>query len=152
MSDLQIGWNSNLDIPSALARLPLQQLQRFRVLVTMIDSTSKVASLPSLVPRLRELDAAFVEIDDDVLLDAPTVLTLIGEGRFFTGFDEIWLFAEDPPVGKPTSIRLTSDQRIAGPSEVLKEWMQRVACTAGLGDGDGLNFATFDPTLANLWA
>ena len=93
---------------------------------------------------------AHTEIDDDVLLSSEAFLALDNE-QFFTGFDEVWLFTEAPASGKPDGLRMTSDQPLVSAPEGLEAWMREVGCIAGLGDGDGLNFAAFDAELARLW-
>ncbi len=149
---LQIGWNPMLDIPSALGRLAGDQLFGWFVLVSMIDSTPNVRHLSSLVPLLEELGAFHPDVDDDVVIEAPILRSLIDDHDFLTGFDEIWLCDEIPRSGKPGEFRLTSDTRLGPePPRGLAEWMLHAPSRAGLGDGDGLNFATFDDQLAACW-
>jgi hypothetical protein len=86
-----------------------------------------------------------------MVIDGEALLALI-EHQFFDGFDELWIFRESPIEGKPEAIPLTSDVRLVHElSEDLRNWMYDNGCIAGLGDGDGLNFATFKPALARLW-
>lgn len=149
---LHFGWTPDLDVPSALGRVPPERLCPLHVLVTMIDSTPRVRVLQSFLSILRELGADYVEVDDDVLIDVPTLFALIRDRCFLTGFDEVWLFEDPPKVGKPQYLRMTSDKPLrSGPSHELVTWMRDANCLAGLGDGDGLNFATSDGTLAALW-
>lgn len=119
----------------------------------MIDSTPDVARLPSLVPLLKRLAAWYITVDDDVVLELPTLMMLIEEHDFLSGFDEIWLCTDMPRSGKPEHVRITSDQPL-GPEQPsgLAEWMLGSFCRAGLGDGDGLNYVTCDPELAVLWS
>jgi hypothetical protein len=149
---LHVGWIPNLDVPAAIRRLSSHQIGGLLILVSMIDSTPRVSRLPSLVPLLQQLDASYCEIDDDVLIDGPTLMMLIEEHQFLMGFDEIWLFAEAPTSGKPNELRITSDVRLSSPPpDGLQAWMRDVHCLAGLGDGHGLNFATYDESLAAQW-
>ncbi len=148
---LHVGWTPDLDVPTAIRRLPSEQLRGLLVLVSMIDSTPQVRRLPSLIPLLKELGAPYTVIDDDVLVDGPTLMVLIDERQFLTGFDEIWLFAEVPASGKPKDLGITSDAPLSAPSDSLQAWMLDTNCLAGLGDGHGLNFATYDRVLAMLW-
>ena len=118
----------------------------------MIDSTPNVRHLPSLVPLLEDLGAFHRYADNDVAIEAPTLLTLIDDHDFLSGFDEIWLCDEMPVSGKPGKFRLTSDTSLGpGPPAGLADWMRQASCRAGLGDGAGLNFATFDDKLAASW-
>lgn len=149
---LQIGSNASLDIPSALQRVPTTRLTATYVLVSMIDSTPHVRRLPSVIPLLRRLDVFYEIVGDDVVIEPLTLLGLISEYDFLSGFDEVWLCDAVPTAGKPERFRLTSDVSIGpAPASGLVDWMQESNCRAGLGDGDGLNFATFDAALAALW-
>jgi hypothetical protein len=149
---LQVGWNSELDIPAALSRVPASQLASYFVLVSTIDSTTNVSQLPSLLPLLMEHRRWYSVVESDVVIEIPTLELLVGEHDFLTGFDEIWLFKEIPRTGKPRHLRMTSDVPLEprGP-EGLSDWMVESFCCAGLGDGDGLNYATFEPALAAAW-
>lgn len=153
MSDsLQIGWNPSLDIPAALRRVPAERLAAQCVLVSMIDSTPRVRRLPSLVPLLETLGVFYTTVDDDVIIGIPAFFALVDEHDFLSGFDEVWLCAEKPGAGKPEGLRITSDTPLGPePPSGLADWMLESSCGTGLGDGDGLNFATFDPALAALW-
>jgi hypothetical protein len=150
---LETGWTPSLDIPTALHAVPSDDAFARYVLVSMIDSTPKVRELLSLVPLLKELGVFYAEVDDDVVIELPTLFALADEHNFLSGFDEVWLCTNVPASGKPTRFRITSDVPFgAEPPAGLAEWMLRSSCVAGLGDGDGLNFATFDPQLAAVWS
>ena len=114
--------------------------------------TPQLGRLPSLVPLLGRLDVFYETVDDDVVVVVSTMVDLIEEHDFLSGFDEIWLCDAVPTAGKPEQFRPTSDVPV-GPTPPLglAEWMRASACRAGLGDGDGLNFVTFDPVLTALW-
>jgi hypothetical protein len=151
-SDLRFGWNPHLDIPAALARLPPQKATSYVVQVSMVDSTPDVSELPSIVPLLADIGRPYTQVGTDVVVDLPTIMCLINEYDFFSGFDEIWLCREIPRMGKPRDLRITSDTRLdSQPPGRLAEWMLESSCRAGLGDGVGLNFVTFEPALATLW-
>jgi hypothetical protein len=121
-------------------------------LLTVLDSTSAIADLPSLVPNLRSSGLAFAEVDRDVLVDIPTLLALIHDDdhEWFTGFDEVWICSSKPARGKPDNLRMTGDRPLETEPSGLASWMRTSTCVLGLGDGDGLNFATFDAALADL--
>jgi hypothetical protein len=105
----------------------------------------------SLKMRLSELGASARIVGCDVATEGKALLSLIESG-FFTGFDEVWLFDDPPRSPKPGALRLTSDAPLRGPpAEELEDWMRSCGCYAGLGDGDGLNFVTFRPALADVW-
>ena len=102
-----------------------------------------------MVPLLSRLGSRYAEVGDDVAVDVSTLLDLIEKHDLFSGFDEIWLCPRDPESAKPSDVRLTSDVSLGpDPPPGLAEWMRSAGCFAGLGDGDGLNFATFSPDLA----
>jgi hypothetical protein len=89
-------------------------------------------------------------VDEDVVIEFATLLACLDVPPLFSGFDEIWLCTAMPALGKPAHLRITSDQPLGSePTPELAEWMLVSSCRAGLGDGDGLNFATFDPALAS---
>src|SRR5664280_3123703 len=110
MTDDQVlfGWNPDLDIPSAIQLAARDLVGRGHVLISMVDSTPRVADLPSLSPLLTDLGAEFHVVDGDISVTFETLLTLIDRG-FFNGFDEVWLFRDPPANSKPPSLRLTSD-------------------------------------------
>lgn len=151
MSDqLLYGWNPLLDVPSALERLAGAELADLVALVSVIDSTPNVADMPSLVPHLRRTGRSYTVADRDVAVRLPALIELIDQDFFF-GFEEIWLYSAVPRQGKPAGVRITSDLHLTALPAGLSEWMSGSGCLAGLGDGDGLNFATFDEHLAELW-
>ncbi len=153
MSDLlYIDWNPALDIPTALERAPRSKLASSVALISMLDSTPAVADLPSLVPYLIESRFAYAEVGRDVLVDMSTMDRLIHDPshEWFAGFDEVWICSSTPQHGKPHDLRLTSDNHLQSEPTGLRPWMRESACVLALGDGDGLNFATFDADLADL--
>jgi hypothetical protein len=149
---LYSGWNAELDIPTAVAGLPVDPYASCLVLVSMLDSTPNVRMLPSVVPLLVAHDLWHHVVDDDVAIEFATLATLIDEHGMFSGFDEIWFCSRAPVMGKPKHLRITSDRPLESePSAALVEWMTASSCSIGLGDGDGLNFVTRDRALAAKW-
>lgn len=145
---LNARWLAPLDIPAVLRRVLTSRPDIKYALVSMIDSTPGVGSLPSLVLLLETLGAFYKRVDGDVVVDMPTLLALVEEHEFLAGFDEIWLFAGIPESSKPESLRITSDRPLSGePPAALAQWMIASGCLVGLGDGDGLNVVTFDRAL-----
>lgn len=148
---LKFGWNPALDIPSAL-RVVSADLRPPYALISVIDSTPKVRTLPTLVPLLRDIGEFHVGVDDDVAIKVPMLLRLAHDYDFLNGFDEVWLCTDLPRAGKPEHLRITSDRPIGpGPPSGIAKWMRETHCVAGLGDGHGLNFVTEDHWLASLW-
>lgn len=149
---LQIGWTAELDIPAALDRLAPGPRAAWTALMTMVDSTPRVRRLPSVVPLLERLGAPYTEVGEDVAVGLPVLLTLVEQHELLNGFDEVWLFESAPVVGKPQEFKITSDVPLGSDAPAgLAEWMRAAGCRAGLGDGDGLNWVTTVPDLADLW-
>ena len=150
--ELQFGWNPELNIRSAVDMVDPLLLTGCHAMVSVLDSTPGVRRLPSLLPLLRSLRVVHEEVGDDVAIPGTVLRSLIDEHDFFTGFDEIYLFHELPTRMKPDTFRITSDVPFGSPAPSgLADWMDLASCIAALGDGIGLNFATFDPTIAALW-
>jgi hypothetical protein len=150
LSPLWFGWNEDLDIPSALALGGDHGIYETVALVSTIDSGRNVAGMPSLIPKLEQGGHPHTLLEEDVAVGMATLLTLIRDDFFF-GFDEIWIFRTTPERATPRDVRLTSDQPLIEVSVALRNWMVESGCVAGLGDGCGLNFATFDPGLHRMW-
>jgi hypothetical protein len=85
-------------------------------------------------------------VDGGLVLTRAGVAELMRDPNYFTGFDELWLFPSAPGAPKPASLVLTSERPIEVSDELVR-WMC-AGCLVGLGDGDGLNFATCDPRIA----
>lgn len=69
--------------------------------------------------------------------------------KVFVGFDEVWLFIEQPnvisgPVPSITSEAPVTDEEYVSWREEIATWMLNVDCRVGLGDGHGLNLAVLD--------
>jgi hypothetical protein len=151
--DLQTGWFSSLDIPTVLRQGVIVADDARYVLISMVDSTPHVASLPSLRALLERMAVFRQIVDDDLVIETSTLLTLVEVHDFFTGFDEIWLCTEIPGSSKPGGVRITSDAPLATvPYGDLAPWMLASGCRIGLGDGDGLNMVATDPRLAQAIA
>lgn len=149
MKQLVVAHNPTADLPTALRSVP-KELQLL-ALVSVLDSTSGVAGLPSFVPLLTASKTPYATVGTDVSVSVVDLIALQQTHEIFTGFDEVWLFASLPSLPKPAHIRLTSDQVLTSAPAGLEDWMLKSDCLAGLGDGDGLNFVTFDSTLATVW-
>jgi len=146
------GWNPDLDIPTAITKVSRDLRDPCLVLIAVLDSTTEVSSLPSLAPFLEQRARWHATVDGDVVVALATLITCLDHPELFAGFDEIWLCDAMPTAGKPAHLGITSDRPLdSEPSPDLARWMRTASCMAGLGDGDGLNFATFDPALAAAW-
>jgi hypothetical protein len=145
------GWEERLDIPSALDRLWSRTPDRGFALITTIDSTDDVAGI-DLVPLLAGAGIQHSALGRGVVVGEAVVGRLIEHNGFFTGFDEVWLFAVPPGERKPQQGRITSDRPFSEtpPPPVLEAWMLRTGCRLGLGDGVGLNWMCADPKVASM--
>lgn len=155
VGSVYVGWVDTAigvlmaDKPGLFARFPW-------ALVTCVDSSTDVSTLPSVG---RALDARHVRkqsIDGSLLLsgrqlvEVATAFNLINGFDLFNGFDEVWLFyhlREQAPL---------PDVSITGPVVIteqipdgLLDWMNVSGCVLGLGDGIGLNYVTIEPGLAH---
>ena len=70
----------------------------------------------------------------------------------FSGFDEVWIYDGLPPqyslTGLPGATSDTTDFGQDMPAALRKAFVES-RCRLMLADGDGLNFATVDPLIAN---
>jgi len=150
--ELLWGWTQTLDIPSAVSLIAPRRLTDCYALISVIDSSSRVTALPGLIAERERRDSDYAPLGDGLVVPWRVLAELIRAESFFTGFDELWLFGEQPTEAKPESVPLTSDLPLRGaPAGALIDWTRRTRAVAGLGDGDGLNFVTFCPSLAALW-
>lgn len=138
-------WFPGLDIPLVFREVILAVGDASYVLITTIDSSPNVASLPSVLPPLRSSGAFHAVVNGDVVVDLDTAQELMYERGLFAGFDELWLCAQVPGSSKPEGLRTTSDKPLRGELPVeAADWMSKSGCRVGLGDGDGLNLVTSD--------
>jgi hypothetical protein len=145
--ELEIGYSRGLNIAGAVELIPADRPFAW-AFFSVVDST-RASHLSDLVPYLRELGVNPLERAGGVAFEAGTLKLATDLDPFLDGFDELWLFDEFPQglVSEPP--RFTAEY--GGEFPGLAEWMRGGDCTAGLGDGFGLNYATFDRDLAALW-
>ncbi len=119
-------------------------------LITSIDSCTDLHDLnisQKIVSDLAECEL----FQHQLLLNSELLLDLSKTFDLFSGFDEIWFFNKRPIATVPAELW------IAGPREFtvdvsndLKQWMELNQCGLALGDGIGLNYATFSHQLAQV--
>jgi hypothetical protein len=146
-----VGWNPQLDIPGALSCLSAEELARYIVLISLVDSTPRVAGLTSVVAPFAGHAATCERIGDDLAVDASSFLRIATERELLFGYDEVWVFATVPRLSKPVEFSITSDTRDEPLADGLLQWMVTSECVAGIGDGDGLRYVTFNGAIAELW-
>jgi hypothetical protein len=117
--------------------------------IPLLDGQERPAEVPAIRRRVRAEGIRVVE-HRGVLLLAPGELDQFGSVGLFTGNDELLLALEWNDEYEAFPGRLTTESHNF--NEVtplgLEEWMMDSGCMLALGDGQGLNFATLDPELA----
>jgi hypothetical protein len=79
-------------------------------------------------------------------------LYLAAQKRLFSGFDELWLWHQEPRKWQfPPEMGLTSDgiNLNEGLPNDVENALRQLGCVLALGDGCGLNYVTTDRSLAN---
>jgi hypothetical protein len=147
------GWAPALDIPVALGRMDQRQLDESHVLITILDSTPEVNRMRPVRAAIERLEIDCRSLGGGLVVPGSSLGRLDMAYGLLDGFDEIWLFENPPIEPKPDSVPLTSDIKLLqGPPEFLSDWLFRNSGIAGLGDGDGLNWITVSPSLAENWS
>ncbi|HEY2140826.1 MAG TPA: hypothetical protein VGG98_02050 [Solirubrobacteraceae bacterium] len=118
----------------------------------MLDSNPYVAQLTAIKQLLAEHKDQVVPVGDGVLLDSECFAALRVHGdNFFTGYDEVWTTREKRLISKPPKVRFTSEGAVSEhPVPGLGRWMQEEGLCLGLGDGFGVNVATFETSIVGV--
>ena len=145
-----VGWVES-SIASVL-RSGTELLRGFRyVLVTSIDSARE---LPSLLDAqvIIERHPGSQFLGGGLLLPGEAVSEISSTFGLFTGFDEIWCFADLPSSATPDDVSLVAPLNLASEAVpvAVMESMRRSRCRLGLGDGIGMNYITPDESMAEL--
>ena len=135
-------------IAETLARCRDRIPRAYSALIRSVDSTRAPAQLRDLL----KARVAEVNIGRAGVVVSPEDLCRLVDRGFFCGFDEVWLFDEQrASVAEiPPGIFATSDG-VSFADHVphgLEEVMVAERCLLVLGDGCGLNYATWDRPLA----
>ena len=117
--------------------------------IPLLDGQERPAEWPNVKRRLRAEGIRVVE-HRGVLLLTPGELDQFGVLGLFTGNDELLLASEWNDEFESFPGRLTTETQNFNETTPLglEEWMLDAGCVLALGDGQGLNFATLDPELA----
>jgi len=117
--------------------------------IPLLDGAERPAETPTTRRRLRAEGIRVVE-HRGVLLLTPGDLERLSSVGMLNGADELYLCVEWNDEFEPFPNRITPDiQSFAVSTPLgLEEWMVDSGCLLALGDGNGLNFATGDPELA----
>ena len=117
--------------------------------IPVLDNAERPGEWPAVRRRLR---AEGIRYDQHrgVLLLAPGELDRFSSVGLFRGFDELYLASEWNDEFESFPGRITSDQQNFHDDTPLglEEWMIDIGCLLGVGDGEGLNYATLDGDLA----
>jgi hypothetical protein len=117
--------------------------------IPVLENADRPGEWPEVKRRLRS-EGIRSKQHRGVLLLKPGELDRFSSVGMFNGVDELFLMSEwiDEFEGFPG--RITSDLHDFGEGTPLglEEWMLDAGCLLALGDGHGLNFASFDPALA----
>jgi len=118
--------------------------------IPLLDGQERPAEWPNVKLRLRAEGIRVVE-HRGVLLLTPGELDQFGVLGLFTGNDELLLASEwnDEFESFPGRLNTESHNFNETTPLGLEEWMMDAGCVLALGDGQGLNFATLDPELAD---
>jgi len=144
------GWIDEGNVVEALERL-LPRDGMTWCYISCVDSTPDVYSSPMLHEFMdRAADAGDAERVGQGVAVRGALLRSMLAGHFFNGFDEVWLCHDLPQTPKPEEVILTSERPAyrQGLARV-QPWLQANRCLVGLGDGDGLNFVTLEPSVAS---
>ena len=128
------------------------------LVVDILDSSSRVASLSRWTRQLDDAEIAWNAVDGRVVIAPDAVPRLVATGKTFYGFDQVWLCSRMPRAGEILAGRFTSDAASfeAGVLEPLRAIAGQPWFVALLADGCGLNFATssdvFRGAVTGWWA
>jgi hypothetical protein len=127
-------------------------LSRFSsILVTSVDSSWDMPEfLTAKRIVLRYPQCSF--LGKGLMIPGQLIVTAEREFNLFCGFDEVWCFDAPPSKSKPDDLSIVAPRDFGkeNPPPLLIPWMQESGCRLAMGDGDGLNYATPDKSLADL--
>lgn len=148
---LWAAWLPNLSVLDIWDLIVEPASEDKRALITMLDSSDDVAKMPAIEQLADDYGCEVAILDSGVILDNDCFAALRSHGaNFFTGFDEIWWPRDQSVAPKPGTFRLTSEIPISdGPEPGLGQWMYEAGIRLGLGDGCGVNVATFETSIAS---
>lgn len=119
------------------------------VLIACMDSNRAPGASTFLLGEAQAHDPGATVHHGRIVMAARALAAFVADRRAFAGFDEVWVFAGAPAadVVEPETIGLTSETPVE-PAPALSGWFEETGCLLGLGDGDGLNYATPSRALA----
>lgn len=135
-----VGW-INTNIRAVVEAGLLSQFNW--VLITSIDSISDLSAIRGNIARI---EARCALLGSGLVVPGESMVRLASDQNLFTGFDELWAFAQRPSVPKPNDLSIAApynfETDLDSVSPRLVPWMAEAECELGLGDGIGLNYVT----------
>jgi hypothetical protein len=153
VNDIWLGWVPTT-ISWVLEKLPDIPTRFTHALISSIDSSRDIASLAHISPSFRKAkqlcNARYEALGKAIVVSSSDLVCLSRKGDLFTGFDEMWFFRFEPMDAPPDDISLVGPLKIVEDfsPDLEIQWMKRTGAVLGLGDGGGLNFASFDQEIA----
>jgi hypothetical protein len=148
--DVIVGW---LDTSiGTVVRHDAGALTRFAYwLVTSVDSSTDLprnSTARAIVERYEK--CAF--LGQGLVLPGADAPAVAEEFDLFNGFDEVWFFQTKPEMAKSAGLSIVSPLNLGSDPvpPLLTSWMKQSGCELGLGDGIGLNYATYSEASARL--
>jgi len=119
--------------------------------ITLLEGAERPAEWPTIRRRLRSEGIRAQSLRGVIMLE-PGELERFSELGLFRGLDELFIMPDWDDEFEPFPGRVSSDIQCfnEGSPLGLEEWMMDAGCLLALGDGSGLNFATFDKKLATM--
>jgi hypothetical protein len=115
--------------------------------ITMIDSVEHPGEFPEIRRRLRG-EGLRPTAHRGALLVTPVDLEKAVAAGLLPGADELYLLEEWNDEFEPFPGHVANEDFLKGTSLGLDEWMVDARCVLAVGDGAGVNFATYDDGLA----
>jgi hypothetical protein len=116
--------------------------------IPLLEGTERPGEWPQMRRRLRAEGIRPMDHRGVLLLTAGDLERAASVG-ILIGPDELYLMAEWNDEFEPFPGRIGEAQDFADATPLgLEEWMLDTGCILALGDGNGVNFATADPELA----
>jgi hypothetical protein len=146
LESLIVGWtNTNIRAVADVGFLS----QFSSVLISSIDSATDL-STTEMRSVIAKFDPACVVLGSGIVVRGESMVRLARDMDLFSGFDEVWCFDRFPNTPKPSDLWIVSPINIETdePPANLLSWMVETDCQLALGDGGGLNFATFREEIA----
>lgn len=117
--------------------------------IPVLDGAERPAEWPVVRRRLRA-EGIRTTVNRGVVLLTPGDLDRLSSVGMLNGNDELFLLAEWDDEFETFPGRITTDAQDFNETTPLglEEWMHDTGCLLAVGDGNGVNWATLDPSIA----